>query len=106
MDRIAVLKNNQVVRFILVAKLFNQLFSKKYATGIAIIFATITNFKYSRDTNRTIEFTVAPKIFLIPISFDLRSVVNKLIANKPRQAVNNPIKVKIAIISPNFFSLS
>ena len=54
------------------------------ATGHAIIIEIITHIIYSPDNNVNISLDFAPLIFLIPISFVRRSVINEESPKRPR----------------------
>ena len=58
-----------------------------HATGHAIIIETITQITYSRDNRENISIDFAPLIFLIPISFVLRSVMNEDNPMRPRHEI-------------------
>src|SRR5690348_7002362 len=77
------------------AKSCNHLFIKYHATGDAMSSDIITSFIKSFDNNNTTPFVLAPKTFLMPTSFFLRSAVYAARPNKPRHPTKMAMPVNI-----------
>src|SRR5689334_5854615 len=104
-DSIPAMANTHQLILIRYAKSCSQLFIKYHATGEATTNAITTKRRNSFESNSTRPFTVAPKTFLIPISFSLLCAAYVASPNNPRQPTKMATAVNIQTSNNNFSSL-